>query len=301
MTSPRLIVNADDFGWGRGINDAIAHAHESGVVTSASVMANQPASEHAIALARCMPRLGVGIHLNLCAGRPVLPAKEVPSLVQASGDFHRPEQLFGKLWRFQVEGDEIEAEFRAQIRWVRERGIALTHADSHLHAHLYPAAVGPFVKALKREQIECIRAPRCSVWPVRGLGGAHEGRLARRALVQIYRSALQFGPFRDFSMPHSRISFRPADRKNRDAIGRCWISALNYLTAGDFELACHPGFTQAGFSEFDRIAAQRVEEFRWLISAAFREALKRNRIQLISYPELRETNVKKTQAVVSAA
>jgi predicted glycoside hydrolase/deacetylase ChbG (UPF0249 family) len=301
MTNPLLIVNADDFGLSRGINEAIADAHESGTLTSVSLMANQPASEQAVSLARRLPTLRVGIHLNLCAGRPVLPAREVPSLVRANGDFHPPQQLFRKLWRFQIAPGEVEKEFRAQVQWARERGIALTHADSHLHVHLYPAAVRPFVKALKREKIECIRAPRCSVWPVRALGAAHEGGLARRLFVQSYRTALQFGPFRDFSMTHSRISFRPADRRDPNAIGRCWISALNFLPPGNFELACHPGFMEAGFSDSDRIAAQRVEEFRWLTSSAFRAAVERNRIQLISYSELRETSFKKTQPIASAA
>ncbi|HTZ75265.1 MAG TPA: ChbG/HpnK family deacetylase [Candidatus Aquilonibacter sp.] len=301
MIGARLIVNADDFGWSRGINEAIADAHESGILTSASLMANQPASEQAIALARNMPGLGVGMHLNLCAGRPVLPAKEVPSLVGANGEFHRPADMFRKLWRFQVASEEVEAEFRAQIRWVRERGVVLTHADSHLHVHLYPAALGAFVRTLKHERIECMRAPRCSVWPPRGLGGAHEGGVARRLLVQSYRGALQAGPFREFSMPDSRISFRAADRRDHDAIGRCWISALNYLPAGIFELACHPGFMEPGFSESDRIAAQRVEEFRWLTSAAFRAAVLRNKIQLISYSGLCEPSLKRTQAIASAA
>ena len=33
-----LIVNADDFGMGRGVNDGIIKSHEHGIVTSASLM-----------------------------------------------------------------------------------------------------------------------------------------------------------------------------------------------------------------------------------------------------------------------
>jgi predicted glycoside hydrolase/deacetylase ChbG (UPF0249 family) len=79
----RLIVNADDFGWTRGITDAIVTCHNQGIVTSAALLVNQAASLYAIEQAKQAPRLGIGTHLNLCEGRPVLAAREAPSLVGA--------------------------------------------------------------------------------------------------------------------------------------------------------------------------------------------------------------------------
>ena len=43
-----------------------------------------------------------------------------------------------KLWTWRASGREIEAEFRAQIGWMRDRGVVPEHADSHHHMHLYP-------------------------------------------------------------------------------------------------------------------------------------------------------------------
>lgn len=287
MNRPRLITNADDFGLSRGISDAVVSAHKDGILTSASIMANQPASEYAIELLRQVPDLGIGIHLNLCSGRPVLPPREVPTLVDQDGAFLQGQALFRKLWRFQVSAAEIEAEFSAQIRWLKNRGITPAHADSHLHIHLYPAAILPFVRAVQLEGISCIRAPRCTVWPASGpAGGPHEGSLARRLAVQTYRNALQSTAFRSFVMPHSRASFRAADRRQRGSIGRCWISTLDHLPEGSFELTCHPGLRETGFSESDRIAAQREEELRCLTRPAVREAVERNGIQLIRYSDL---------------
>lgn len=284
---PRLIVNADDFGLSRGISDAVVSAHKDGILTSTSIMANQPASEYAIELLRQTPGLGIGIHLNLCTGRPVLPSREVPTLVDQDGHFLPAQALSRKLWRFQVSGAEIEAEFCAQIRWLKDHGITPAHADSHLHMHLYPAAILPFVRAVQLEGIACIRAPRCTVWPAAGpAGGPHEGSLARRLAVHNYRSTLQSTAFRNFVMPHSRVSFRAADRRARGSIGHCWISTLDHLPARAFELTCHPGLHDAGFSESDRIAAQREEELRCLTHPALREAIDRNGIQLIRYSEL---------------
>jgi predicted glycoside hydrolase/deacetylase ChbG (UPF0249 family) len=303
MNSPRVIVNADDFGWSRGISDAVLAAHKHGILTSASLMANQPASEYAIELLRQMPGLGVGVHLNLTAGRPVLHVREVPSLVDADGNFYALGILARRLWQLQISTAEIEAEFRAQIRWLKARGVVPVHADSHQHVHLYPAALRSFARALKAEGVRCVRAPRCKVWPAAGrVGGPHEGPLARRLAVQGYRAAVQFTALRAFAKPHSRISFRAADRRDRTATTRCWITALDHLPLGDFELTCHPGIFEAGFSGSDRIAAQREEELRSLTSAALKNTVEKNGIRLVRYADLYAKTAQRGRTVeVSAA
>jgi predicted glycoside hydrolase/deacetylase ChbG (UPF0249 family) len=145
MTGARLIVNADDFGMSRGITDGIILAHRYGFVRSTSLMVNMPAAEYAVSRAAAVPQLSIGVHLNITAGRPVLPSEKVPSLVDATGRFHGAAKMSRKLWQWRAARSEIEAEFRAQIQWMKERGVAPTHADSHQHMHIYPAAIGPFI------------------------------------------------------------------------------------------------------------------------------------------------------------
>lgn len=298
MNRPRVIVNADDFGLSGGISDAVLTAYRCGILTSASIMANQAASEYAIELLRQMPGLGVGVHLNLTAGRPVLPARDVPSLVDANGDFYSLAVLARRLWSFGARSAEIEAEFRAQIRWLKVHGVVPIHVDSHQHVHFYPAALTAFVRAVKTEGIHCVRAPRCSVWPAKGpAGGPHEGPLARRLAVQAYRAMVQFTALRDFAMPHSRISFRAADRRDLSGIVRCWRTAFDNLPAADFELTCHPGLFSAGFSQSDRIAAQREKELTALTNTEIRKAVQRNRIQLIRYTDLHTEKPQQERAV----
>ncbi|TME62832.1 MAG: ChbG/HpnK family deacetylase, partial [Chloroflexi bacterium] len=60
-----LIVNGDDFGLTLGVNRGIVEAHRSGILTSASLMVNRPASDSAAALARNCPGLSLGLHLEL--------------------------------------------------------------------------------------------------------------------------------------------------------------------------------------------------------------------------------------------
>jgi hypothetical protein len=284
MKEKCLIVNADDFGMSRGISDGVLLAHCRGFLTSASLMANMPASEYALALLAKAPALGVGIHLNLCDGRPILPPRDVRTLVDVNGAFHPAPAMIRKLWFWQVSGREIEAEFRAQIRWAKDRGVVPTHADSHHHLHLYPAATIPFARALDAEGIHCARSPRCSVWPRnRAVGGPHEGNPVRRVLVQAYRRILSCTIFRRFAMPDSRVSFLSSDRRNLADLGDKWKAMFRNLPAGIFELACHPGLFEHGFSELDRIHVQREEELRWLTSREWLDALEESGVRLVTY------------------
>jgi len=293
MNATRLIVNADDFGMSRGITDGIILAHRYGFLTSTSLMPNMPAAEHALARAAQFPRLGIGIHLNLCVGRPILPPEAIPSLVGADCHFHPPRMMIRLLCAGRARGREVFAEFRAQIRWMKDRGVVPTHSDSHHHMHLYPAAILPFIRALKSEGISCARAPRCTIWPHRDdttvadrLGGPHEGTLARRILVRASREILQLAAFRRFRMPGARVSFRSRDRHNLDALGEQWNAALLSPPRGTFEWTCHPGLFERGFSETDPIHAQRERELQWLTSSELRDAVEQSGIQLINYREL---------------
>ncbi len=82
-----LVVTADDFGVAIEVNEAVELAHRDGILTAASLMVAGDAAGDAVERARRSPRLGVGLHLVLVEGRPMLPANEVPDLVDPEGRF----------------------------------------------------------------------------------------------------------------------------------------------------------------------------------------------------------------------
>lgn len=108
-----LVVNADDFGYSRGINRGIAEAHDRGIVTSTSLMVDAPGAEEAVALARSRPALSVGIHVNFTNEEERLVEFTDPAVCRA--DLER--QL---------------ARFEALM------GRPPTHLDSHQHVHRGP-------------------------------------------------------------------------------------------------------------------------------------------------------------------
>lgn len=286
MTEIRLIVNADDFGMSRGITDGIIVTHRYGFLSSASLMVNMPAAEYAVSRACNFPSLALGVHLNICEGRPILPAREVQTLVGGGGTFHPPHEMARRLWTRQAAPAEIEHEFRAQIRWMKERGLVPSHADSHHHMHLYPAAARPFARALRAEGILCARACRCAEWPKStALGGPYMGGVLRRELVQMYRSILQGTVFRALNSPACRIAI-PGDGRVHSTLRQRWKSTLESLPPGTFELACHPGLFEGGFSETDAIRVRREEELLCLTDRDLVGVIERRAIRLITYRNL---------------
>lgn len=287
MKPKRLIINADDYGWSVGITDGILQAHRAGVVTSASLMANQPASEYAIERLQEFPGLGVGVHLNFCDGRPVSAPSDVPSLTTADGTFYPVDEMVARLKKWQVSPQEIEREFRAQISWIKMRGLQPTRADSHHHLHFYPCAVHAFRRAAKAEGIQCARAPRHEHWPKDGhVGGPYGGRVYRRLLVAAYNEFVQRVVLHGLHLPDSCFVHHPRYRKNPGLLSEGWMVALANVEPGTYELGCHPGLLESGFSETDSFNARREQELQILTDREFRGVIQSNGIELINYRDL---------------
>ncbi|HYF94882.1 MAG TPA: carbohydrate deacetylase [Symbiobacteriaceae bacterium] len=151
----RVIVNADDLGLSEGVSLGIIRAHQTGVVTSATVMMNMPGAVAALELVRPIPTLGIGIHLTLTGGCPV--SGDVPSLTGPDGRFLKLPVLTEAARR-----DHLERELRAQVDAFLKLGLKPTHLDSHHHVHMLVPAVTAIVTDLGRE---------LNV-PVRGTAGA---------------------------------------------------------------------------------------------------------------------------------
>lgn len=130
----RIIVNADDLGRTDGINSGIFAAHDRGVVTSATLMVGFDAAIAAAAELPRHPGLGIGLHVTLSGGSPLLPPELVTSLVDTDGRFPpKPDGLTGAV------REEIRAEVEAQFeKFVELTGRLPTHLDSHHHSHRLP-------------------------------------------------------------------------------------------------------------------------------------------------------------------
>ncbi len=157
----RLIVTADDFGAAREVNDAVETAHRGGILTAASLMVSGAAATDAIARARLMPALRVGLHLVLVDGRPMLPAAQVSRLVGADGCFRSNMAMLGAAISFSRRARrQLAAEITAQFEAFGATGLALDHCNAHKHFHLHPVVGRMMASIGSRFGICAVRVPQ---------------------------------------------------------------------------------------------------------------------------------------------
>jgi len=256
----RLIINADDFGLTAGVNRAIVELHRAGLLTSATLMARAAATDEAIDLARATPSLGVGCHVVLVDGEPVLNRIELPTLADPrTGSFHVT--LGGFVRRLAVGSinpTEIEAETAAQIAHLQNRGLRLTHIDTHKHTHMFPAVLRPVLRAARAAGIRAVRNPFEPAWSRRATPGAPWLRRAQVNLLRRFEPAFRrIVAEEGFTTTDGAVGVLATGTLNAATVA----SLLRNLPPGTWELVTHPGYNDADLGRVrTRLTASRETE-----------------------------------------
>ncbi len=269
----RLIVNADDFGRSHSINEAVVRAHREGILTSASLMVNEDASEEAVTLARQNPSLGVGLHLTLVCGHAALPCDQVAGLVDNRGGFSDQPIRVGLRYFFRRElREQLRDEIRAQLEKFRATGLPLDHVDGHLHLHLHPVILPILMEFAQEFGIRRIRWTRESFW--RDFPLAHGRRFYRatHAAVYLFLSSRARSVLRDKDIRHAEKTFGLLQDSHVDET--YILKLLPQLPPGDSELYSHPSLDKF------------KHEFEAIISPRVKEQVAKLNIELIRYSDL---------------
>ena len=286
-----VIINADDFGLTRGVNEGIIKAFKDGILTSTTAMVNMPAFENAVVLAKENPGLGIGIHLVATLGRPVLPAGRIPGLVGSDGLFHRKYAfLVRNLVLGKIKIKEIEAEFSAQIEKFGNTGLRLTHVDSHQHVHMFPPILDVVVRLCKKYNISKIRKPNERYVISRNVTRGkityfvQKGQFDRRILSI-------FSHLADGKFTRNRIAttdYCYGILHGGEMREELLENMLYSLKDGTTEIVCHPGYVDAELRELNLwISEQRRMELNALADSSLRKLIEELGIKLISFRELR--------------
>jgi len=164
----RIIINADDFGLSPDVNEAVAKAHRHGILTSASLIVAGDAWEHAVDLARQMPRLALGLHVLAVNGPAVLPTEHIPLLLDHRGRFPNAPLRLGLLYFLNRRARrQLERELHAQFDRFAATGLPLSHVDGHMHMHVHPAVFTIVLKLAVEYRARGFRLPRDEWWPPR--------------------------------------------------------------------------------------------------------------------------------------
>ncbi len=155
-----LIVTADDFGLHPRVNAGIERAHREGVLKAASLMVGAPAAQDAVARARALPSLRVGLHLVLADGPATLPAAQIPALVGPDGRFGDAMVRDGIRFFFLPSVRRALAlEIRAQFEAFARTGLPLDHVNAHKHFHLHPTVLSLVLSIGREFGLRAVRLP----------------------------------------------------------------------------------------------------------------------------------------------
>ena len=284
-----LILNADDFGLTRGVNEGIIRAHCEGILTSATLMATGPAFDDAVARARANPALGIGCHLVLTGGFAVAPRAEIPSLVDEDGRLPKSLGIFvARVSSGRIRTEDIERELRAQVEKIRAAGIEPTHFDTHKHTHAHPRVMNVLGKLARELGITRIRKPvenlRDSWKSMRGEGSASAKQLVSSAAVRAVSSRFT-AISRKYGLryPDYFLGLAVTGQMGTEALCRM----IDTLPEGRTEIMLHPGICDAELAATgSRLQQQRQMELESLLAPEARRSVERFQVRLISYREL---------------
>jgi predicted glycoside hydrolase/deacetylase ChbG (UPF0249 family) len=250
----RLVVNADDFGFTQDVNEGIVEAHQRGILTSTTLMANGAAFDDAVRLAAQNPTLDVGCHLVLIGGRSVLPPhKPLPSSVA---------RLLAAIVSGQI---AIHDELAAQVRKILAAGIAPTHLDTHKHTHLAPPVLEAVARIAQEFDIPWVRRP----FQIPFL----RSRFHRVLADHNCRTTDHF------------TGFRLTGRFRAPEL----IQLIRDLPEGTTEFMCHPGRCREDLRHaVTRLKESREQELLALLAPEARQALAESHVQLVTYRLLSE-------------
>lgn len=264
----RLIINSDDYGRTPDISRGIRDAHLRGVVTSTTCMMNIPTTAEDIALAlKETPTLGMGVHLVLTMGRPILSRAETSSLTDENGNFFKYTPFIEHLSRLQIE--EVKAEWHAQVEaFIRASGRKPTHLDSHHHSSF-------FAPNLFRAMLELAKEYHCAIrFPFTDQVSEELKETARYAPDLI----TEFNPRRP---NHFVVDFYD-EGATREAL----LGIINNLSDGTTEIMCHVGYVDDAFANESIYNQQRNRELAILTDPSVKAAIQANGIELITFADL---------------
>jgi hypothetical protein len=277
----RLIVNADDYGHSSGVSEGIRQGHLNGIVTSTSAMMNRPLTPAELTVAaRVCPNLGIGVHLVITAGKPVLGAERLSTLVDSQGNFHKLPAFVDRL--NQIDLEQVWVEWNAQVEmFIRIFGRNPDHLDSHHHSSYFtPALLERMVRLA--EQLHCgIRKPF-------GEDPADAARYLPQALVD---TAIQnFAAFTARPFPPTTDAFISEFFEEGAALEHMLI-ILETIAADPvhetFELMCHPAKMDHELNGISHYTDKRITELAVLTDTKVHEKLAALGIQLIRYSDLK--------------
>jgi predicted glycoside hydrolase/deacetylase ChbG (UPF0249 family) len=270
-----LIVNADDYGRTPGVSKGIRKAHRDGIVTSTTALMNMPGIEDELHTAlREDPDLGLGVHLVLTSGSPLLPPGDLDSITGGRKTFPGQEDFIRRLDA--INPEQAAAEWEAQIRkFVSVTGRNPDHLDSHHHATYFSEPLFEKFLGLAKKYSCPIRIPLpCPSGNCDGLPEA----LCAPARDFVPRLTKKFGA--------KKPDWFIGTLYDEQATAEQLASIIDQLKTGVSEIMCHPGYADQALIDGSSYNKPREREIEILTMDSIRKMISGREIGLINFGSL---------------
>lgn len=270
----KVIINADDLGISPGVNRGIVETHLNGILNSASLMVNARYAEDAIGRVRALPDLKMGLHISLISGKPVSPAKEVPTLIDEKGYF--PKRGINLICKLLFNGQrmlrDIAKEIRAQIELMESFGLKIEHIDSHDHIHIFPSIMDLVIPLAKEFKIPRIRYANQRIFVTKNLPAILKSNLLS------FLSSFSKARLVNSGIPFCEYSWGIAESGNLDE--KALTKIIHSLGEGTNEVVCHPGYVDKELLDIFPVVYHWEEELRALTSPRVKALIRDYGIEL---------------------
>ena len=236
----RLIVQGDDMGVARSVNEGTIHAYRQGVMRSTNVIVPGSWFLDAVRMLEANPDLDVGVHLTLTSEwdrvkwRPLTAGR---SFTDPNGYFFPfvfPSKLGPALKEASFRVEEIETELRAQIETARKHLPRVSYLSSHMGCTNVSDEVKAVLAKLSKEYrlpvpgtpgdgIERLRG----VW-TRDMNAEQRGAAFAAKLESLTPGTWLFVEHAAFDTPESRGMGHPTYEdvaRDRQAVTDAWCDA----------------------------------------------------------------------------
>lgn len=263
----KLIVRADDFGITDSVTWGALRALTEGIATSSGVMTNMPSAATACTVAREHPELCFGQDINIATGPSVAPAQDLPTMVDASGNFRRSSVIRPLI----AAGEEpfpyheVRLEIEAQV----DRFRSLVGRDpAYLNGHAFRSS--NFSRALEdvADEYGLICMDRVvAAYDLEARGFAGSGR---------------------FAQGWYRMPFEPVTQLETDA-EQFFLDHIEELMGRDYSyIICHPGYVSTELMACSSLNIVRMRDLEMCLSSRVRAALAERTVELISITQFCE-------------
>jgi len=260
-----LIVNADDFGLNKEVNNGIIDSFINGCVTSASLMTTEEGFEDAVEKIKQNSSLDIGIHLNITSGK----VKKKLLL------------LFLKRILFKEKlKKEIYDEFDNQIKRAIDNGIRISHLDTDKHLHIFPFILKILIDLSKKYKIETIRFPfekRVDLIKI------NPRQLLKIFFSYIFRKQC-VGLFNKHHIYHPDF-FYGISLSTRFSVQN-FMKTIDDLDFGVSEISCHPAYNMVESGSFIT-GKNRDDERKVLTNSKISCYIKEKEIILTNFKKLK--------------